>query len=183
MHTWYLSQTPRTMSAGHCPWSNYFYVEQVCYTWKVAHALWRKNLLNLKSNFAPHELFCLSCGAKLAHMTSNCALHCLYHHDLCCFDTKICIVVLYAVLMHYWFWRDLRTIVWSKKSSLVRGAKMTNIMYANVLSINLTFGLDWLKLFLLAGWKLSRRTKATRYEKSRSINMELWNLSSKIVLT
>ena len=60
-------------------------------------------------------------GAKLLHVKSNFVPHCLYYHDLRCF------VVVCTVLTQTWFCR----VVWSKNqpNSLVRGAKITNIMH------------------------------------------------------
>ena len=64
------------------------FMEQFSSTWNVLHALWRKIALQ-KKQFSPHDIFCLWCGAKLTHITSNFTQHCLYHHDLCCFGTKL----------------------------------------------------------------------------------------------
>ena len=138
--------------------------KQFCPTWTFLPVMWSK--------IGPHDKqLCstLSVSSRFMlfwHKSPYC-------HSLRCFDA----LLILARFTQYCVEQQ------STQKSCLCGAKMTNIMYANVLSINLTFGLDWLKLFLLARWKLSQRIKARRYEKSRSINMELWNLSSKIVLT
>ena len=83
--------------------ANIFHVKQCCSTWKFVHALWRK--------IALHEMqFCSTWFAL--------------------FWCKICFAVIYYVLTQNWFCRDIHTFVWRTNlpKSLVRGAKMTNIM-------------------------------------------------------